>query len=88
VRFDNRVGNLVWVACSKSQVQNSGRGLRLHPGTENRGSRNGMSKFSEFDVITIRSLAGQVRREDLAHKYGVTARTIYYILARKTWFHI
>lgn len=55
----------------------------LRDGTHNRGSRHGMSKLSEADVVQIRSSTSS--RKELAVKYGVSRTTIDSIITRKAW---
>lgn len=55
-----------------------------------RGSKNGNSKLSEDQVITIRSRysAGGITMQSLANKYGVSQPLIGMIIRRKKWKHL
>ena len=54
------------------------------------GSNNGRAKLSEDTVRNIRRMyaLGHHTYQSLSNHYGVSERTIYSILARKTWNHI
>lgn len=51
------------------------------------GSRIGISKLTELQVIEIRSQKNP-KSTELAKKYGVSRFTIRFIIKRKTWKHI
>ena len=59
----------------------------LH-GRSNRGSRHGMSKLTEADVLVIRSLQGNEPIREIAIRFNVGEATIYDIFARRTWSHV
>jgi len=59
---------------------------KIAKGRSNRGSRHGMSKLSERDVVEIRHAQGSLRT--IANKYGVKPMAIHCIKARKTWKHV
>lgn len=70
VRHDNRAENLMWATCKENLSHR-----KLH-GTEIIGKRNGRTKLSAEDVVTIRA---RYKRRDpingaaaLAKEYGVT----------------
>ena len=60
---------------------------RLAP--QRRGSRHGLAKLTEPDVIEIRrrAAAGEMQR-DLAAHYGVSQSTVSRIIARGIWIHV
>lgn len=58
----------------------------LHPAA--RGSRHGLSKLTEADVIEMReSYAQGVRQADLAARFGVAVSTVSRIVNRTVWIH-
>lgn len=58
-------------------------------GTENTGSRHGMSKITENDVLRIRALrkAG-VSVKDILLEFNIGRSTVYQIIERRRWTHI
>lgn len=58
---------------------------RLLHGTLLRGSRHGGSKLKESEVRDIRSSLGKERHEDIAQRFGVSAKTIGSISRGTTW---
>lgn len=52
------------------------------------GSRNGMSKLTEIQVLEIRAKFPSISRSELAMQYNCTLSMICKILNRKTWRHI
>lgn len=89
-KADNRIENLEVVTPS----QNSLHKFRVlkHPAPNNPsfGEKNGSSKLSIEDVITIRALysQGNCTWKSIANIYGVTDVSIGNIVRRKTWRHI
>lgn len=53
-----------------------------------RGSKQGLSKLTEDQVIDIRKRAEKEKRSALAKEYGVTKANIDAIVTRRTWKHI
>lgn len=54
-----------------------------------RGSKGPQAKLTEKDVIAMRTHAATGERPvDLARAFGVSASTVYKILARRTWTHV
>lgn len=58
---------------------------KLIHGTDNRGSRHGLSKLKEEDVINIRLLQGELDKKRVGDMYGVSHWTISDIWARRRW---
>jgi len=58
---------------------------KLRHGTAQRGEQHPRVKLTEKQVREIRSLAGQLPRERIAERYGVTAGTISNIINKYTW---
>lgn len=63
---------------------------RLVHGTDLRGEQHPSAKLTESEVLEIRRrfAEGGVTRQALADEYGVTPRTIGYIISRRIWRHI
>lgn len=74
--------HLAW----KTKTENE-RDKRLH-GTDNAGSRHGMSTLTEENVLRIRSLQGTASAESIGDLFGVGRRTVNRIHKRETWKHI
>jgi hypothetical protein len=53
-----------------------------------RGSKNGMSKLTERDVVEIRELGKVLTTREIAANYGVCSSIISLILRRKFWKHV
>ena len=51
-----------------------------------RGSRQGLARLTESQVVEIRASAGRII--DLARRFGVAQRTIRNVIARETWKHV
>lgn len=74
--------HLSWKTKSENQSDR-----HIH-GTSNSGSKHGMAKLSEKQVLEMRSLSNSVSWDDLALKYNVTRNTVSLIARRKIWTHI
>jgi len=81
--FDNRAGNLRWASPEENQAD------RTEHGTHNKGSRHGMSRITETDVIAIisRLMAGE-DEASIAAVYGVGRTTVTRIRLGTTWEHV
>lgn len=64
------------------------RGLNTTPpnGGVSHGAANGNSHLRDIDVLTVRERYAPVRQ--MAADFGVSVKTIYNILNRKTWTHL
>lgn len=82
-KLNNDLENLEWCSNLENLIHAHQTGL-----TDNRGSKNGMSKLTENEVIEIRKLNGSMNQRDIANKFNVSQSAIYNILARKTWKHV
>ncbi len=58
---------------------------RIAHGTSNRGSKHGMSKLVEDDVLTIAKMKGHVSQSKLAKMYGVSQPTVASIHSGLMW---
>lgn len=57
--------------------------------TKARGSKIGLSKLKEMDVVEIKTLIKSgVKCREIAIKFGVSKRTINYISQGKSWRHV
>lgn len=70
----------------KTKVENQAD--KFSHGTSNAGSKHGMAKLSEDQVLEMRSLADSVDWDNLAIRYGVTRSTVSLIARRRIWTHI
>ncbi len=52
------------------------------------GEKNGRAKLSERDVQVIRVLGNLVKPQTWADQYGVSLRSIYNVLAGRTWRYV
>lgn len=67
----------------KTRVENQGD--RIYHGTSNRGSRHGLHKLTEADVLQIRRLLPSVSQTEIARQFEVDPSTINNIKSGKNW---
>ncbi|HFJ9472606.1 TPA: NUMOD4 domain-containing protein [Bacillus paranthracis] len=86
IKTDNRKDNLEWVSLQDNNKHAHKNGLIA----DNSGSKNGLSKLTEENVIEIRRLYsnGDISQSKLAKRYGVAQSLINRIIVRKLWTHI
>lgn len=83
IRDDNRLSNLRW------DTRKNNFADRDRHGTTARGTRHGMVKLSEADVLEIRKRrAAGARTKDLGKQFGVRHSTISSIALGRTWSHV
>jgi len=82
--FNNHRDNLRWDTRKNNEADK-----KLH-GTSTVGSKNGLSKLTEADVLQIRATyaAGGITQKTLAKQYRVSHTVIGDIINRKNWTHI
>lgn len=82
-RSDNRVDNLAWGTKVENQAD------KVAHGTRQEGARNGNSRLTDADVVSIRMEAQSGRiHEEIARDFGVSQPTVSSIVARRTWTHV
>lgn len=80
---NNRAENVRWATKSENEADKV-----LH-GRSNRGTRNGMAKLTEADVVAIRAaVANGAKMKDLSLAYGVRHSTISGVASGKRWKHV
>jgi hypothetical protein len=85
IKNDNRVENLEWATHSENMLH---KAHVLKTGICS-GSKHGMAKLSENDVLDMRGAwAFGARRMDLAKAFGISPSVAWAILNRKRWKHI
>ena len=59
-------------------------------GRQDRGSKHGLAKLSESDIVEIRTLyaVGGLRQKDIAARFGTTQSNISFIVRGIAWPHI
>jgi len=63
--------------------------LKKNPSLSTRGSKHGMSKLNDDDVLMIRKLYSEgLKSEEISKMTNVSARTIRRITSRKGWSHL
>lgn len=89
-RLDNRPQNLEWVTSKENKQHAIRLGLYKNLGKNPaRGSKQGLSKLSEKQVIEIRTLRKKgISGKKIAKDFGVSDTSIYLIANRITWKHI
>jgi hypothetical protein len=92
--LDNRVDNLAWVTRSENCRHKLSHGTdrrttaRLHPESTPRGEQVSGAKLNAAAVRMIRSEHGRVTGRVLAEMYGVSQRSIWNVIYRRTWRHV
>lgn len=83
-KHDNRAENLEWVTRAENLAHAHSNGADL------RGSKNGQSRLTEAEVISIRTRYAQteVRLRELAEEFGVSASTLSLIVKGRAWAHV
>lgn len=82
-KLNNNICNLEWVTNKENSNHALYSGL-----LDNKGSKNGMSKLSEEDVIFIKSLKNNKKHREIAKQFNVSQSTVTMILNGKRWKHI
>ena len=87
------LSNLKWGTRKENQMD------RIIHGTDNRGSKHGMSKLTETEVKEIRDLAISANKnirkidkggnyKEIANRFNVSPSTIVHIVRGSTWSHV
>ena len=85
IKNDNRARNLEWGTIQYNISHACKNGLR----GDLRGSKNGMAKLTEPDVIIIkRMIKTGFTDEDIANKFGMGKKSINNIRNKKSWTHV
>jgi hypothetical protein len=79
---DARLENLCYGTSVENKADQERHGRRA------KGSRNGISKLTELDVVEIRSLYPQKSQSFLAERFGVSIATIHFVVTRRNWAHV
>ena len=80
---NNRVDNLRW-----DTMKGNCADRRSH-GPENTGSKNGMARLTETDVVRIRELSAQgMTGREIAERYGLTRKYAEQIARSACWKHV
>lgn len=69
-----------------TRAQNAQEAFLRKRGTNNQGSRHGMSKLTETDILVIRS--DSRTQEVIAKSYGINQSHVSNIKRKKTWKHL
>ncbi len=80
---NNQLTNLRWTSHQENEKD------KITHGTSNQGSRHGMAKLTEQNVIEIRERRAQGERVSaLAEQFSVHQSAIYGIVSRRRWAHV
>jgi NUMOD4 motif/HNH endonuclease len=84
-KANNNADNLEWVTCAENHHHRMDK-LGIYV----RGSRHGISKLTEEDVIEIRRLysTGKYTQRKLSTMFSTEFQNIHCIVRRKTWTHL
>jgi hypothetical protein len=83
-KLDNVLDNLEWATRSENIIHAFKNNLKK----PSSGSKHGMSRLKEDDVLKIRELVGKHTKLELAEMFGVGRRNINNIVNYKSWTHI
>ena len=76
---DNRLKNLVWGTRSENMMD------RVRHGTDNRGEKHGMNKYSKAQVLAIRKMCQTMQRKDVANQLGIPTSAVISICNGRGW---
>jgi hypothetical protein len=80
--LDCRVRNLKWGTYSENQLD------RHDHGTDNRGEKHGMNKYSAAFVKSVRELCKGTQQKIVAKMLGIPRSTVSAIMTRRSWKHV
>lgn len=60
----------------------------LHHGDKYRGERHPRAKLTDADVLTIRKMANQISRTEIASHFNVSVSTIARVVQHRAWTHV
>lgn len=84
---NNKLNNLRWGTRSENVLDSIEHGTRFQPDV--RGSRNGASKLTEFNVRKIKHLINQhIPPMQIAKQFNISVDLIYSIKAGRVWKHV
>lgn len=72
-------GHLSWKTTSSNQMD------RLRHGTDHRGSKHGMAKLTEHQVLAIWQLKGSQSQQSVADKFGISRQQVSRIHRGEDW---
>ena len=81
---DNRVENIEWCTSSENTIHALKTKLKI----SQKGSKHGMSKLTEKDVLEIRQIGRTKTLKDISKIYNVDISLISSVLLNKIWKHI
>jgi hypothetical protein len=84
VKDDNRVENIEWCTSSENTIHALKNKLKI----SQKGSKHGMSKLTEKDVLKIRQIGKTKTLKDISEIYNVDMSLISSVLLNKIWKHI
>lgn len=85
-KTNNNVHNLEWNTCRENVIHSVETGLRV----ANKGSKHGLAKLNEANVLDIRAryATKNITQKALADEYGVSFQTVSDVVNRKLWNHL
>jgi hypothetical protein len=84
IKDDNRVDNLEWVTSSENVIHSLANNLKI----PQKGSKHGMSKLTEKEVLEIRAIGRTKTLKEVGNLYNVDMSLISMILLNKIWNHV
>lgn len=83
-KSDNNLSNLEWCTRSENVIHAFKNNLKK----PSKGSKHGMSKLKEEDVLKIREMHPKFSKLEIAEIFNVTRRSVNNIVNRKSWRHV
>ena len=84
LKDDNRVCNLEWCTGSENVIHSLKNNLKI----PQKGSKHGMSKLTEREVLEIRKIGRSKTLKEIAKIYNVNMSLISLVLLNKIWKHV
>jgi hypothetical protein len=85
-KLNNHASNLEWCTTSENIKHSFSIGLQI----SQKGSKHGISKLKESDVINIRNMydTGMYTQRHLANQFNISTTIMHMIVKRKSWNHV
>lgn len=77
----------LWLGTNADNVADRVKKNRTRIG-DRRGEKNGMARFTEEDIKTIRSLYPEFTQAEIGKRFGIHQSVVSAIVLRKLWKHI
>jgi len=83
IKTDNHIENLEWCTPLENNHHAINTGL-----CDNRGEKHGLSRFTNEEIIKIKSLGKTMKQKEIAEMFNTTQPVISNIINHKRWKHL